>query len=269
MAYVNWVIGGLTPNWVEPDFKDDRPNKTLTLKCAAIRDEIGVDPVIELDQFNDISSERIINTSLENGGTNLQVVDGHIFSVTADSTTWERCALRRVSVLTDDGYDGDNPGSVLEYELVIEYEVRKGGGVFTFTPDPPNGYHKYAELEFYEWYYENNGVWVKENAVETSGAYGTEIGYMKLTAPKPIKSITFYGSACLLPAKIYVPGSIEGSRDWIYSHDDNQNQPFQEQKFTFDPVTAPTILEAYTSGHSPTDNPNHGAWLKWVRVEYI
>lgn len=256
MAYVNWVIGGLTPSWVEPDFNDDRENHKLTLKCAAIRDRIGVDPVTELDQFNNISSEGITNTSLENGGTNLQVTDGQIISVTADETTWDRCALHAVNVQTDDGYNGDNPGSVLEYELVIEYEVRKGGGVFIFTPP----LHEYTEIEYYIWTDKTNdlaGPWL-----------GNEFGWMKFTLPKPVKAITFYGSACLLPATIFVPGSNEGRREWTSSHDDNKNLPDQEQKFTFDPATAPSTIIAYTSDHLIGDI-NHGCWAKWIRVEYI
>lgn len=271
MAYVTWSIGGLTPSWVEPDFKHDPQARTLTLKCAAIADEIDADPMTEIEAFQAITSERINNAERENGGTHLNVgPNDHIISVTADSTTWSRCALRRIVVQLDSYYVDDNAGSMIEYDLVIEYEESVAGGFTIYTPDPPSGYHNYTNIEYYEWYYDSGGgVWVKANASSSSGAYGTEIGWMKITEPRAVKSITFYGSACTLPASIYVTDSIEGSREWIYSHDDNTNQPFQEQKFTFDPATAPTEIIAYTDGHDPDDDPNHGAWMQWIRVEYV
>jgi len=264
--YTAWVIGGLTPVFIINDPKIDPLTRTITINCLAKTTlSTGTDPRLEIQRFQDIASERINNAERENGGTYLSVdPTGHIISVTDGTTTWSRCALRRIPI----EYDGFSKDGI-PFTLIIEYEESVPGGFTIYTPDPPTGYHKYTNIEFYEWYYDSGGgVWVKANAATSSGAYGTEIGWMKITEARAIKAVTFYGSACTLPASIYVPGSIEGSRPWIYSHDDNTNQPFQEQRFTFDPATAPTEIEAYSDGHNG-DDPNHGAWLQWVRVEFL
>ncbi|BDZ68608.1 hypothetical protein [Methanobacterium ferruginis] len=269
MAYKDWVIGGLTPSWVEPDFSHDPDQRTLTLKCAAIQTELLADPMTEIDQFNEIASEKITITELEQGGTNLQVRNGQIISVTDGKTLWERCALHRIKVDLDDCYHEDEYGSVIEYDLVIEYEESAGGGVVSYSPTPPAGYHEYEGLEFYEWYYLEGSTWIKAVADTSSGAYGTEIGYMKTpTFTRPIKKVTVYGSACVLPAKIYCTGSLEGSRDWSYEHDNNTNQPFQKLEFTFNPETAPLYAELYSTEHHG-DDPNYGCWLKYVLIEFI
>jgi hypothetical protein len=269
MAYMVWNIGGLTPSWVEPDFKHDKENKTLTLKCAAIYDVIGEDPISEIESFDAISSERIFTNDLANGGTNLQVTNGQIITVTASNLlgnkikTWDRCALQAVNVNLDSFYNEANPGSVIEYELVIKYALRVGGGVSIYTPP----YNQYSNVECYFWTDKTNtGSGPEDNSF-------TEIGYMKITEPKNVKLVEVYGSACIggsTPANYL---DMNGDKQyWHYSHDQGWESnllPMGWEKLTFKLNTPTKEVVLQTPNHIlPNNNyeTNLGCWLQWVRL---
>ena len=254
-----WNIGGLTPSWVEPDFKHDKENKTLTLKCAAIYDVIGEDPITEIESFDAISSERIFTNDLANGGTNLQVTNGQIITVTASNLlgnkikTWDRCALQSVNVNLDSFYNEANPGSVIEYELVIKYALRVGGGVSIYTPPYNN-----SNIEYYFWYNPATGekaVWEGINA-------GTEIGHMTITEAKNVRRVEIYGGGDCVGPNCYI--ECNGIRQyWHYGEDETDNFPILEQ-FTWDLETPTNVIILNTGTH--WENTNYGAYLGWVRL---
>jgi hypothetical protein len=247
---------------------------TITLNCSALKENIALgdsDVRDEIRRFEDMMSYGVTLTDLEQGGNDLQVKDGQIFSVTDGVDLYERCALQGIEINED-----HRSSKRIDYDLILYYETTVGGGVVSYSPIPPDGYRAYIEdgMEYHEWYYKDTeGNWVKGDDSGLGGALGTEIGYMKSpTFTRPIKRVTVYGSGCQPPAKIYCPGSIEGSLDWNYYHDvSDSNQPFEEKVFTFNPVTAPLYFILYTTEHNtePGIYINYGCWLKWILVEFI
>lgn len=264
MAYTNWVINGLTPSWVEPDFTDDRENRKLVLKCAAIYDETGNDPVNEIDSFNDISSEKINNRPLLNGGSKLQVKNGQIFSVTDGVNTWTKCALHRVNVTLDSYYSGAQPGSVIEYELTIEYETSGPGGSYVYTP--PFNKAEYTNIEYY-YFYDPGPPEVKSSGSSQGDLDGTEIGWMQITETKNVKRVELYGCGCDIPgSKIYV-NDVE--QIWHYGEiPGTDGLASGNEKLVWDLETPTTVITIKTTTHTLSPWANYGAWLQWVRVIY-
>lgn len=279
MTYTIWNIGGLTPSWVEPDFKDDRKNRMLTLKCAAIFEEVGADPLTETNQFDAMASEDITNEQLLNGGSNLQVSPGgSIFEVTRTSSdgnntqTWPRCALEKVEVPEDSSYMEGEQGSVIEYELVIHYETSGVGGSLVFTPD----YSKYDEIEYYLFSDKTNPVDHGFVQNSDSPAYGNELGWMKITVPKNVRKVEVYGCGDCGTNGTDCWIEVNGEkRYWKYTDiGDKQDYPGNIlkvgfQKFTWN-LTIPTPeIILCTSRHihpTGTCENNKGCWLQWIRL---
>jgi len=265
MAYINWTIGGLTPSWVEPDFIDDRDTRTLTLKCTAAYDVTGADPIDEIESFDALASEKINNDGLLNGGSKLQVL-GQIVTVTAtnaDSTetkTWTRCAIRKVKVNLDSYYNEDNPGSVIQYELVISYQTQGDAGAIVYYPN----YDDYSNIEFYM---------TTDKSDPGVPVYGEELGWMKITETQNIRRVETLASACVgndtYPSTLNINGEII---PFHYSHDENfacNTLPHGFEVLSCDLDTPTTEVIIQSANHvNPFDNcdNNRGAWLKWVRL---
>lgn len=269
MAYKNWTIGGLTPSWVEPNFTDDRDTRTLTLKCAAMYDITGDDPIDEIEAFDALASEKINNDGLLNGGSKLQI-QGQIITVTAtnaDSTetmTWTRCAIRKVKVNLDSYYNEDNPGSVIQYELIISYQTQGDAGGFVYYPS----YDDYDNITYYMWT-------TMDNTGAAPGILGSEIGYLQIVEPQNVRRIEVYGSACCSPAATPAYLEVNGVKQyWHYTHDmmaSGDNLTSGYEKLTFDLETPTTTLTLQTGAHtypSDTCSTNMGCWLQWIRVFY-
>jgi hypothetical protein len=267
MAYRKWTIGGLTPSWVEPDFIDDRENNTLTLKCMAGYDETSADPMVEVEAFDALTSEKINNDPLLNGGTKLQV-RGQIVTVTAtneegtETKTWERCAIRKVKVNLDSYYNEDNIGSIIEYELVITYQTQGDAAGFVYYPD----YSDYSNIEFYM---------TTDKSDPGVVVYGEELGWMKITETQNVRRVETLASACVgndtYPATLNINGEV---LPFHYSHDENfacNTLPhgFEVVGCDLDPPTNVITIQSanHVNPFNTCDN-NRGAWLKWVRVVY-
>lgn len=254
--YDQWVIGGYIPTAiksVEKNFQDGR----FTFKCVAdITHLDGEDPQTEIDKFNAISSPRINNEKLHNGGTKLQAL-GNYIEITDGIVTWEKCALHPIQ------YEPDSfANEIIEFDLIVEVELEGTGGGFVYTPD----YNSYNNLDYYFWT-------DKTERITGDNADGTELGYMEIVEAEPVKRVEIYGSACAgseaLPAWIEVNGVRQY---WHYSHDygwvDNELPPGWE-KLVFDLETPSTNIVIETSPHvmpNETLAQNRGAWLKWVRT---
>jgi hypothetical protein len=267
MAYHTWLIGGLTPSWVEPVFKDDRPNNTLTLKCAAIAEELDADPITEIEAFDALTSQYINNTPLLNGGTKLQVGNGEIITVTASNAaatstkTWTNCAIQRVIVDLDNFYDEDNDGSIIEYELVIQYEAESPNTVKVYTPPFTNPL--YTNMEYY-YLYDPGPPEVKTE--DTSALNGTELGWMQITETSNVKRVEVYGCGCDVPgSKIYV-NDVE--QIWHYGEDPSNPVGLSTgtEKFTWDLDTPTNVITIKTTIHTLEAGENYGAWLQWIKL---
>lgn len=264
MAYKTWSIGGITPSWVEPTFTDDPENRTLTLRCAAIADELGDDPITEIDSLQAISSQNINNEQLLAGGSKLQVGRGdNIITVVAvsgdgsDIRTWQRCALKKVKVDLDSYYLEEAEGSHIEYELVIIYETDSPGGSFVYTPD----YDKYPNADYYFWYNpvtEEKTAWGGQNV-------GTELGYMEITEAQNVIRVEVYGCGDGVGDDYYIECNGE-KQYWHYGETIEDNVPLLE-KFIFN-LDSPTTTVILNSGMHVEGGANFGCYLAWVRVVY-
>jgi hypothetical protein len=265
MAYRKWTIGGITPTWVEPDFEDDRDNKTLKLKCAAIYDETNQDPIEEIDAFDALASDKIHNDGLLNGGTKLQV-QGQIITVTAtnedetETRTWNRCSLKRIVVALDSYYDEDVEGSVIEYELVITYQTQGDPGGIVYYPD----YQEHDNIEFYM---------TTDKSDPGVAVYGEELGWMQITETQNVQRVETLASACVgndtYPATLNINGEIF---PFHCSHDENfacNTLPHDFEIVTCELDTPTNVITIQSANHvNPFDtcDNNRGAWLKWVRL---
>ncbi len=274
MAYGNWTIGGIVPTQIENVEKDPRTpssntDSIITFHCVAALRSLSTDPRAEIALFDDMACQIINNDQLINGGSKLQVQGGNTITITEHAPTGDinyKAALELVKIVEDDMAD-----KVIKYDIIAHYETSGAGTSKIYVPS----YYGYSNItQYYEWYYIVDGVWTKANADASSGAYGTELGFMQIVETKQIKKVEVYGSTCRLPGAITVDGSIEGTKNWNYYHDpdpgSNQppNQPFQVLDFNFAPNNYPTILTLHTTEHHG-DDPNHGCWLKWIRVYFV
>lgn len=261
MGYATWTIG----TEVIPHVREAKINTqegTITLSCSALNWNIETgddDPRDEIARIQALTSQYIHNEPLLNGGTKLQIGNGQIVTVTDGTDTYTRCALEPVQIQED-----HKSTKRIDYDIIIHYQLTGTGGSYVYSPS----YYDYTNMEYYEWYYLVGETWTKANATEASGAYGTEIGWMEITETLPVSKVELYGSACVLPATVTVTNSVEGTQSWHYEHDNNTNQPFEQLTFTFPSDQDITTLTIYTSGHDPDDDPNSGAWIKWIRVTY-
>ena len=269
LAYGKWTVNGITPSWIV-SLDRDAPNRKLTFHCAAAYDNLNADPRTEIRIYENMVCTIVHNDLLLNGGSKLQVAGGDVVTLIEKDTPFgdiSYTAALEALVYTEDDMSDD----MILFDLVFDYEISGAGAAFVYTPS----YYGYSNItQYYEWYYLVNGVWTKANTDSSSGAYGTEIGFMQIVETKQVKKVEVYGSACRLPGAITIDGSIEGTQDWNYYHDpdpgSNQppNQPFQKLTFNFAPGSYPTVLTLHTTEHHG-DDPNHGCWLKWIKVTYV
>lgn len=274
MAYKNWVINGLTPSWVEPVFEDDPDSRTLTLKCAAISDRLDADPITEIDAFQAITSEKISNDSLLNGGSKLLVgPGGHTFSVTAasgdgsDVRTWPKCALKQVKKSLDSSYQEDNNRSVIQYELVICYETYGVGGVDVYRPD----YNEYPEITYHLYSDQTNPA----DPASHQG-FGKEIGHMVITKTENIRRVEVSGCGDCAIDQTDCWLEVNGEKQyWHFTNSgDKMNFPTnvlpigsEKLNFILDPPS--NVITLQTSQHINPDNTcanNKGCWPDKIRL---
>lgn len=249
MTYGSWIIGGVTPSWIETVDYNLGDNK-ISLKCAAFYDETGNDPRVEIKSFEDMACQTINNTPLLNGGTVLEVVGGSIITVTDGVETW-RAALHPPT------YTEDNAAAKgIEYTLDLEVRKTATGGYNLYTPS----FRGYSNISQYEYY--DGGV--KSSASPTDGAYGSEIGWMQITEERNVKRVDVYGSACNKPASITVNGVTQS---WVKCHDRPACTNYGYERLVWNLNTPSKTVTLSTTGHGdPT--PRHGCWIQWIRVLY-
>lgn len=131
MAYDNWTVGGISVPHVRT-VKNDKPNRTITLSCSALRENCSDgEPRSEIAMFEEMECDVITNTQLINGGSCLQTCNGDPVLVSDGVDTWV-AALERVVV-------SENKISYkrIDYDLVIRYETQ-GRGISYATSGSTN-----------------------------------------------------------------------------------------------------------------------------------
>lgn len=252
MAYGDWVVGGVIPSWIiEADYSGIKEG-TIILRCLAAKDFLdGEDPRLEIKVFEEMSCQAISNTMLLNGGSCIQVTGGEMIMVSDGVNTWD-AALHPPRYL-----EGSGANKEIEFELEISIELTPRGGSNYYVPN----YRSYSNIVYHEWI--NSDGSTSDADPNVSGAYGTELGYAKITELRNVKRVELYGSACNLPASITVNGK---TLNWHYCHDPGCTV-YGFEKLTFDITPSKEILIT-TTPHESDDTPNHGAWIQWIRMVY-
>jgi hypothetical protein len=261
MTYDDWTIGGLKPSIViKPSY--DLEGKKITIQCAASIDTLnGEDPETEIMAFKAIACQNITNTTLQNGGSLIQVGTGDKIEVTDGNMTWT--GALHMPVWSPDMYSDYG----LEYQLIIDIELQAGEGSFIYTPN----YGKYSNIEYYEFTDKTNPY------DDPNQGAGNEIGYIKITEPNNITRVEIYGSGCILPCWIECNGE---RKNWNVSSEKWPGQELQQgwesQEWIFTEPTKTIILETSThegeEGKAPgaytQEIYNHGCYLQYIRVFY-
>lgn len=254
MAYYDVDIGGLTPSWVKPDIEIDREAHTITLKCAAIEGVLDADPKTEIALFNAIACNKINNEELFNGGTKLQCSPMNRIQVEINDEIFEKCALHPIVTTIDEYYAGPDAGSVIEYEMKLEYEASGGGGSVLYTPD----YGEYNNAEYYFFYDPETGQKQAWNGTNR----GTEIGYLKFTEVKNVKRVEVYGSGDCV-GNCWIECNGEGRQYWHYGEAADDSVPVQEKLIWI--LEEPTnVIVLNSSKHY--GSTNYGCYLAYVRL---
>lgn len=259
MRYENLVIGGLTPSNILPDVTDDRINHRLTIKCAALSEANGGDPMAEIEAFNSIAAQKVVSKSLLKGGANVQVTGGERITVTDGINTWIGGLHRIVS-----NYDsfGDQ---FIYFDLVIDYIEHLNGGFYVYFPP----YSQYSNIEYYFWS-------DKTARITGDNSDGTEIGWMQIIESRFVKNVIVEGSAC---AGGYVGQNyldLNGEQiPWNVSHDygwPGNNLPSGVEELEFELNPAVKMLTLQSPNHVMPNNDlatNLGCWPLSVQVFYV
>jgi len=253
-------------------FSDDPDSRTLTLKCAAISDELNADPITEIDAFQALAAEEIHNDGLLNGGSKLQIGPiGTKFSVTTsnesgtDVRTWDQCALKLVKVNLDSFYFEDENNSLIEYELVIVYQTYGSGGVDVYTPD----FDEYTEIDYYLYSDQTNPGSPGEN-------YGKELGYMVITSTSTIWKVEVLGTGDCATSSTDCWLEVNGQKEyWHYTNSGDKMAfgtnilPIGTETLEYILDTPSSTITLQTSSHIAPDNTcdnNKGCWITRIRL---
>ena len=209
-----------------------------------------------------------------NGGSKLQPL-GQIITVTAtneaetETKTWTKCAIRKVKVNLDSYYNEDNPGSSIEYELVIQYQTQGGPGGSVYYPS----YADHTNFVYYMWT-------DMTNPVGEHAAYGNELGYIVISEPQNVARVEVHGSGDCGETATDCWIECNGVRKfWKYTDSGDKkmfpgnNLEVGEETLSWDldPPTDEIILQSSIhvddSGAGSCDL-NKGCWLRWIRNLY-
>lgn len=268
MSYDEVNIGGVIPSYVKPDITIDREARTIKIPCAAIQGILGADPKTEINNLNSLACQKIHNEDLLNGGSKLQASPPNYITATVNDEIFSKCALHLIPTPLDEFYAGDEAGSVIEYEINLEYEVDGGGGSIVYAPD----YAEYQELEyhfFFDYLTDTYWNWVGQNK-------GTEMGYMKFTFPvnRKVKRVEVYGNGDCV-GQCWIACQTEDSKQfWHYGEQSDDSVPIQE-KLIWDLEEPTNVIVLFSSLHVPneaTSSPhrgiNRGCYLAYVRLVF-
>lgn len=210
MAWYDVNIGGIAPVWVSVPVEIDREAHTIKLRCAAIQEYLDADPKTEIASLNALASlGKITNEALLNLGSKL--FSSNYVEVTINNEVFTKCALHPVTTILDEYYAGPDLGSVIEYEINLEYEVDGRGGSVVFTPF----YNKeeYTELEYHFFYDPDSGLTWDTTAGFTPQTKFTEGGIWIFTLEENIKRVEVRGNGDNPNNYTLVPGF--GTRSYI------------------------------------------------------
>jgi hypothetical protein len=247
MSYDNWLIGGLTPSHIRY-ISYDKDKRTFTFNCVAKKDELdGADPRTEIDIWLGLASDVIGNDSLRNGGSNLQVCNTELITITDGVLSWTGSLLKPK-------WKEDNWSDIaIEYDLIVKIETDGENGSFIYIGDfgsyPNIDYSRYTDST------DNDGV--------TDFGLGDELGEIRIVEPLLVKKVIVYGSARNLPAWIECNGE---RKDWEVSCEgkEGDNSGFQPLEWLFDiPVS---IITLATSPNTLV--LNNGCYLQYIKVIY-
>lgn len=256
MSYDQWVIGGVTPNFINK-VSYDLAGKKVTLSCIANYELLSnVDPRVEIALFEALACDHIINVDLLNGGSKLGVSGGSIITVTDGTTTWN-AALHKPKY-TPDHKSARN----IKFELTIDLEIEPLlGGMFAYQPP----YFDYDNVSYYEFNQPSNS---NRPDMDPNAGVGNEVGHMVITETTNVTEVVVFGSACLLPAWI----ECNGDRlSWQWSHENSPGDPqgVQRLKWVLDPPAKVITLDSSPHDSAATSSgDNKGCWLQWVKVRY-
>jgi hypothetical protein len=192
MVWYDVDIGGITPVWVLQEAEINPEAHTIKLRCAAIQEFLGADPQTEIDNLNALASlGEIKNEGLVNLGTKL--FSSNYITVVINNRTYTKCALHPIVTVIDEYYAGPDLGSVLEYEVNIEYEADGLGGSVTYTPFYNKEDYE-GELEYHFFYDPVTGQTWDTTADFTPQTKFTEGGIWTFTRDTNIKRVEVYGN---------------------------------------------------------------------------
>lgn len=252
--YESWVVGGKTvPHVREVDKNPDEG--IITLSCSALNWNIATgdsDVRDEIAYFEAMTSQYINNNPLLNGGTDLQIGNGQIITVTDGKDTWNTCALKQIEIKEDQASKNR-----IDYDLIIYYEIEGSGGNYIYLAD--NGYNgDYTNIVCYQ-------ASTKAGSPCTTC---TNFGWLEITETSNVRRVEIYGSAYR---------SYDASLAWIECNGDRQywaynvegDLPAGFEKLVWD-ITPGKTITLQTSNHvSPFTTTNGlGCWLQWIKVIY-
>jgi hypothetical protein len=248
MVWYDVDIGGITPVWVLQEAEINPEAHTIKLRCAAIQEFLGADPQTEIDNLNALASlGEIKNEGLVNLGTKLFTSNYITFVI--NNRTYTKCALHPIVTVIDEYYAGPDLGSVLEYEVNIEYEADGlGGSAVYIAPKYPT---EYPELDYHFYYdYRTGETWDQPT---TGLNYGTEGGIWTFTlTDKQIKRVECYGSGDLdilgTGRKPYIECNRSDQMIWSFYEAQDGVKLKQLQKFIWDLDTSFIVGEDADTG---------------------
>lgn len=140
MAYGEWVINGIIPQWIESVDWSNYPQ--VTLNCAASPDEFIASARDEIKQFMDVACASINQIPLLNGGNDLQITsDGEIISISEGDTEWQGAIY--YPQFAEDSFSD----SIIQWSLVLELLVTNLPSNITYVPD----YRVYPNIDYNLW----------------------------------------------------------------------------------------------------------------------
>lgn len=190
MIKVVWNIGGITPSKVTRA-SYDLNKKQFTLVCIANKEDLnGSDPRTEINRFIEIASDGITNEEIINGGTDLQIGEGGGIIPITDGFKWWEGALN-IPKFKEDQWSNLQ----IEYQLVLDIVISKGGGSFTYLPLWTN----YWNMVYYQ--YTDHDLSNLNNVMA-----GIELGEITLYETREVQKVNIWGSANKLPSYLEVNG---------------------------------------------------------------
>ena len=150
MGYEAWTINGIAPRWIRANGMNSTEGVDWTnfpkiiIHCAAYPDEQYPNPRDEIEMWKTLASETINNTIIDNG-TDLQVSNGQIFTISNDTESWNG------ALYFPQFFETDYSNQLIEYDLIVELQLVNTPISAKYTPD----YRLYSNIDYQCWT-ENN-----------------------------------------------------------------------------------------------------------------